>query len=246
MTPLLAMRRSIETRAETDERKKTYMRDFSSGEASAFIGGAWTNSVSGKRFDVFDPATERVIASVSDCDEPDVERAVQAAETAFGAWSVLPAKTRSKLLQDVARLMLEEERELAKIVSLESGKPTAEALGEIRYGASYFKWFSEEAVRIYGDVIPANSPSNRFIVTKHPIGVCAMITPWNFPSAMLARKTAAALAAGCSVVSKPAEDTPLSALALADVLERAGLPAGVFNVLPSTLPCGNGQLSHST
>lgn len=211
------------------------MRDFTVRDVDAYINGEWAGAASGKRFEVFDPASGDVITSVADCGQREVETAVSAAETAFPSWSRLPGKARANALLQVAQLMLDEEANLARIISRESGKPLSEATGEIRYGASYFKWFSEEAVRTYGDVIPANSPSNRFIVTKHPIGVCAMITPWNFPSAMLARKTAAALAAGCTVVAKPAEDTPLSALALADVLERAGVPHGVFNVLPSSL-----------
>lgn len=213
------------------------MRDFSTGEAQAFIDGGWVNAISGKTFCVLDPATGHAISNVADCDEPEVESAVSAAKRAFKNWRDRPAKSRAEFLHTVSRLMSETkiEAEMARIVSSESGKPLSEAIGEIRYGAAYFKWFAEEAVRAYGDIIPANSASNRFIVTKHPVGVCAMITPWNFPSAMLARKTAAALAAGCTVVAKPAEDTPLSALMLAEVLTDAGIPGGVFNVIPSTL-----------
>lgn len=210
--------------------------------SAAFIDGEWLNAASETTFAVIDPATGEKIEDVADCGEPEVLKAISAAEAAFVEWAVLPARERATYLHRVADLMIEAEQELGTVITQESGKPIAEAIGEIRYGAAYFRWFAEEAVRVYGDLIPSNSPSNRFIVTKHPIGVCAFITPWNFPSAMLARKAAAALAAGCTIISKPAEDTPLSALALAEILDRAGLPKGVFNVTPSSRAAEIGKI----
>lgn len=211
------------------------MKFMTQTTAHAYIGGAWKIAAGDRVFDVKNPATGATITQVSDCGEPEVQSAVDLAKRAFEDWSQIPAKQRAECLHRVASLMRSRDEELAEIIVLESGKPMREAIGEIRYGASYFQWFAEEAVRAYGDVIPSGSRTSRFIVTKHAIGVCALITPWNFPSAMMARKTAAALAAGCTVVAKPAEDTPLSALALAEILEEAGLPSGVFNVIPSSL-----------
>ncbi len=218
------------------------MEEKQTETGQAFIDGEWVSSTSRDVFLVHNPATGELISHVAECTESDLNAAVAAANRSFHDWSGRPAKERSAILQRVAELMEENADELGRIITRESGKPLREAVGEIRYGASYFRWFAAEAVRAYGDVIPSNSRTNRFIVTKHAIGVCAMITPWNFPSAMLARKTAAALAAGCTIVAKPAEDTPLSALALANMLEQAGTPNGVFNVVTSSRPREFGSL----
>lgn len=203
-------------------------------ETRAYIDGTWIGAQNGETFSVYNPANGEAIEAVADCGEVDVRKATEAASRAFKSWSRKPAKERAAYLHQAAESMRRSEEDLAKILVEECGKPMREAIGEIRYGASYFQWFAEEAVRAYGEVIPSNSPANRFIATKHPIGVCALITPWNFPNAMLARKAAAALAAGCAVVAKPAEDTPLSALALGKILEHVGLPRGVFNLIPSS------------
>lgn len=199
----------------------------------AHIDGRWVDAESGATFAVLDPAVNEIIQMVPDCGPEDMESAIEAAHRAFENWSMRAAKERAALLREIARILISRTDELALILSRENGKPLSEAAGEIRYGASYFDWFAEEAVRTYGDVIPSWSDDRRVIVTKHPVGVCALITPWNFPNAMLARKAAAALAAGCTVVAKPAEDTPLSALALAAVMKEAGLPDGVCNVVPA-------------
>ncbi len=200
----------------------------------ALIGGEWLNAESGRRFDVRDPATGNVIASVSDCGEVETLAAIAAADAALAAWSAEPASGRARILRRWADQMIERADELAWTLTRENGKPLAEARGEVLYGASYLHWFSEEATRVYGDVIPAPGSDRRIIVTKSPVGVCAAITPWNFPNAMLIRKAAAALAAGCTLVAKPAAETPLSALLAARIGMEAGLPAGVFNVVPGT------------
>jgi succinate-semialdehyde dehydrogenase/glutarate-semialdehyde dehydrogenase len=200
----------------------------------AYIDGEWIAAASGKRFAVHNPADGNEIASVADCGTGDAERAIVAADKAFASWSALTATVRAEKLMAWHALMLAHEHELANILTGEMGKPLAEAVGEIRYGASYLEWYAEEAKRIYGDVIPHASGNVRALVVKQPIGVCAAITPWNFPNAMLMRKVAAALAAGCTMVAKPAEDTPLSALAIAALAEQAGIPPGVLNILPTS------------
>ena len=202
----------------------------------AFINGEWRDAASGNRFDVTDPATGRVIASVADCDANDAQAAVDAADQAQSSWAATSANERAAILRRLRDLMVEDADRLADILTRENGKPLNEARGEILYGASYFEWFAEEAKRIYGETIPAPSNDKRIMVIRQPVGVCSAITPWNFPNAMLARKVAAALAAGCTMVAKPAEDTPLSALAMADIAKKAGLPAGVFSVVPTTSP----------
>ncbi|WP_428410124.1 NAD-dependent succinate-semialdehyde dehydrogenase [Hyphococcus sp.] len=202
----------------------------------AYIGGSWLSAESGAGFPVFNPATGEEIARVADCGADDAARAIEAAAAAFPEWSRRTGEERSRLLKRWRDLIIGHEEELAQIITLEMGKPYAEALGEVRYGASYVEWFAEEAKRIYGDVIPNASRGARTIVLKQPVGVCAAITPWNFPNAMLMRKVAPALGVGCTMVAKPAEDTPLSALAIAALGEEAGLPPGVFNVVPSARP----------
>lgn len=200
----------------------------------AYIGGKWLASRTGSRFAVYNPANGAEIAQVTDCDQSDARQAIAAADKAQASWAACPPAARADMLKTWHKLMLEHEGTLAAILTAEMGKPLAEAVGEIRYGASYLEWYAEEAKRIYGDVIPHASPDARTIVIKQPVGVCTAITPWNFPSAMLMRKVAAALAAGCTMVAKPSEDTPLSALAIAALAEESGIPAGVLNIVPSS------------
>lgn len=207
----------------------------------AFIDGKWKDGQDKLTFPVFNPFNKSKIADVSDLTLSDFEDAVQSANEAFLSWSRLTSFERSKILQNWYQLILENEEDLACILTLEQGKPLQEALGEIRYGASFIAWFAAEAMRIYGDIIPSPDPSKRISVIKQPIGVVVAITPWNFPNAMITRKIAPALAAGCTVLVKPAEDTPLSALALAVLAQQAGMPAGVLNILPTSQPVTAGD-----
>ena len=197
----------------------------------AYIEGQWSKADSGETFDVLNPATNEVIASVSKCGTKETQKAIKAAEKALASWRNRTAKDRSALLMAWHDEVVKNADDLARILTLEQGKPLGEAKGEILYGANYIRWFAEEAKRIYGDTIPGQSPDKRVVVIKQPIGVVACITPWNFPNAMLARKIAPALAAGNTVVCKPANATPLSALALGELASRAGIPAGVINIL---------------
>ena len=201
-------------------------------KSGSYINGTWQQQ--DKTFDVINPASQQVVAQLADASGADAEQAVIAASTAFAAWSALPASGRSALLQRWYQLLMQHQDELALLLTLEQGKPLSEAKGEIAYGASYIQWFAEEAKRLYGDTIPAPSADKRIIVQRQPVGVVTAITPWNFPNAMIARKAAAALAAGCTFVVKPAQQTPLSALALAELAHQAGIPAGVFNVVTGT------------
>ncbi|MBN8944162.1 MAG: NAD-dependent succinate-semialdehyde dehydrogenase [Rhizobiales bacterium] len=196
-----------------------------------YVGGEWVGAEGGATFAVDNPATEAVIGSVPDCGAAETDAAIRAADRAFQSWRKLGAGERGTLLERWFALMIESREDLARIMTLEQGKPLVEARGEITYGASFVKWFAEEARRVYGETIPAAAPDGRIIVQKHPIGVVGAITPWNFPNAMITRKAAPALAAGCTIVIKPAEATPYSALALAVLAERAGIPKGVINVL---------------
>jgi len=207
----------------------------------AFIDGKWKDGQDKLTFPVFNPFNKSKIADVSDLTLSDFEDAVQSANEAFLSWSKLSSFERSKILQNWYQLILENEEDLACILTLEQGKPLQEALGEIRYGASFIAWFAGEAMRIYGDIIPSPDPSKRISVIKQPIGVVVAITPWNFPNAMITRKIAPALAAGCTVLVKPAEDTPLSALALAVLAQQAGMPAGVLNILTTSQPVTAGD-----
>jgi succinate-semialdehyde dehydrogenase/glutarate-semialdehyde dehydrogenase len=202
-------------------------------KSDAFIDGAWVAADSGKRFAVRNPATDEVIAEVADVAEAETRRAIDAAARALPAWRKKTAKERAGVLRKWFELIMAAQEDLAQLMTAEQGKPLAETRGEVSYGASFIEWFAEEGKRIYGDVIPTNQSGRRILVLKEPIGVVAAVTPWNFPNAMITRKCAPALAAGCTFVIKPAEDTPLSALALAELAKRAGIPAGVFNVLPS-------------
>jgi len=197
----------------------------------SYIDGKWVAADSGKTFAVTNPANGAHIADVPDLGVTETERAIAAATKAFRPWSKRTALERADTLLRWYQLMLEEKDALAELMTTEQGKPLAEARGEVIYAANFMRWFAEEARRAYGDVIPSHRKDARIIVTKEPIGVVAAVTPWNFPLAMITRKAGPALAAGCTMVLKPAEDTPLSAIALADIAERAGVPAGVFNVV---------------
>jgi succinate-semialdehyde dehydrogenase/glutarate-semialdehyde dehydrogenase len=197
----------------------------------AFINGEWVDGDSKKTLEVLNPATNEVVASVAKCGTLETRRAIEAAEAALPGWRSRPAKERSRLLRKWFELLMENQEDLACILTAEMGKPLAEARGEIAYGANYIEWFAEEAKRIYGDTIPAPDSGKRLVCIKQPVGVVACITPWNFPNAMLTRKISPALAAGCTVVCKPANATPLSAFALAELACRAGIPAGVINIV---------------
>jgi succinate-semialdehyde dehydrogenase / glutarate-semialdehyde dehydrogenase len=197
----------------------------------AYVGGAWVDADSGEVLPVVDPASGQAIATVPALGVAETRRAIAAAEKALAAWSAAPAKHRSGVLRRWYELILQQTDELARILTLEQGKPLAEARGEIHLGAAYVEWFAEEAKRAYGDTIPSPWQDRRILVLKQPVGVCAAVTPWNFPMSMIARKVSPALAAGCTVVLKPAEQTPHSALALAELAAQAGVPPGVLNVL---------------
>jgi succinate-semialdehyde dehydrogenase/glutarate-semialdehyde dehydrogenase len=199
-----------------------------------YIDGQWRDCISGFRHEVADPATGATFASVPDSGAVDAQMAATAAQAAFDGWRALPARERARFLKRWHALILANTEDLAKIISREQGKPLAEARGEVAYGASYVEWFAEEAVRTYGDIIPQMVRGKKMTVAKEPVGVIAAITPWNFPLAMIARKIAPALAAGCTVVAKPAEDTPLTALALVRLAEEAGIPPGVLNIVTSS------------
>ena len=196
-----------------------------------YVDGAWIDADSGATFDVLNPATGETIASVPRCGVDETRRAIVAAERAQPAWRARPAKERALVLRRFADLMLAHQEELAVLLTREQGKPIAEARGEIAYAASFLEWFGEEAKRVYGDTIPPHQTDKRIVVLREPIGVTAGITPWNFPTAMITRKAAPALAVGCTMVVKPAEQTPLSALALCRLAEEAGVPPGVLSVV---------------
>ncbi len=197
----------------------------------AYLDGAWLDADSRGRFDVDNPGDGSLVGSVPDMGTAEARRAIAAAEAALPAWRALPAKERSRIVRKWYDLIVANADDLALILTTEQGKPLAEAKGEILYGASFVEWFAEEAKRIYGDTIPSPTNDRRLIVLKQPIGVCAAITPWNFPNAMITRKMAPGLAVGCTFVLKPAEQTPFSALALAELAERAGFPKGVINIV---------------
>ena len=200
-------------------------------KTDAYINGQWVSSDQGTTFDVTNPATGELIARVARCGTDETRRAIEAAQTAQISWRQTPIKEKAAILRRWFNLMMENQEDLAQILTAEQGKPLAEARGEIAYGASYIEWFAEEGKRIYGDTIPHATNDKRLVVIKQPVGVVACITPWNFPNAMLTRKIAPALAAGCTVVCKPANATPLSAYAFVELAERAGVPAGVINMV---------------
>ncbi len=202
-------------------------------KTDALIGGEWVaaGAAGASRFDVTDPATGMTLTDVANLGPVDCHNAIVAAEKALGPWRAKTAKERGAIMMKWFALLIAHADDLARIMTAEQGKPLAEARGEVIYGASFIEWFAEEAKRVYGETIPTTDNNKRYIVIKQPIGVCAAITPWNFPIAMITRKVAPALAAGCTVVIKPAEATPLSALAVAELAQRAGMPAGVLNII---------------
>ncbi len=209
-------------------------------KSQAYINGEWVDH--DKLFGVTNPANGEKITHVVDLDELVVHNAIDAAHDVFESWKNISAKERAKILRKWADLMIENQDDLAAIMTAEQGKPLAESKGEIGYAASFLEWFAEEGKRAYGDVIPSPIANSRIVVVKQPVGVCGIITPWNFPSAMITRKVGAALGAGCTVVAKPASETPLSALALAVLAEEAGVPPGVFNVVTSSNSKAIGKL----
>lgn len=212
----------------------------------AFINGEWVGHTAHGTYTVRNPANSEVLVELPVCKEAEAEFAIESAHDAFTRWSKVPARQRADIINQWYCLVVEHKEDLATLITLEEGKPLAEARGEIDYAASFLQWFAEEAKRIRGDVIPAPRETQRIVALKQPIGVCAAITPWNFPAAMITRKAGPALAAGCTMVVKPASQTPLTALALAELARRAGIPAGVFSVLTgnATRAVGNVLTGH--
>ena len=213
--------------------------------STCFIDGKWVAADNASQLTVRNPADGSIIAEVPNCGSGETARAIAAADAAWPAWRSLTAKQRAQILRRWFELILQNTDDLAQLITAEGGKPLAEARGEVAYGASFIEWFAEEGKRTYGETIPPTTADKRLVVIKQPIGVCAAITPWNFPLAMITRKVAPALAAGCTVVVKPAEQTPLTALALAALAEEAGFPAGVFNIITGDPIAIGGQLTAS-
>jgi succinate-semialdehyde dehydrogenase/glutarate-semialdehyde dehydrogenase len=213
----------------TDIRK--LLKDPSLFKEEAFINGKWVKSSSGKTFPINNPATDEIIAQVTNLDAADAEKAIAAANEAFPKWKGITGKERAGLMRKWFDLILQNKDDLAILMTLEQGKPLTESAGEVVYGASFIEWYAEEAKRVSGTIPTTIWGDKRFMVLKQPVGVCVAITPWNFPNAMITRKIAPAMAAGCTIVIKPAEQTPLSALALAELAIRAGIPAGVMNIV---------------
>ena len=208
-----------------------HLKDPSLLKDKAFVDGAWIAADSGATFAVTNPVNGKILATLPDLLEGETRRAIEAANTAWPAWAARTAKERAALMRKWFDLMMANQEDLAVIMTSEQGKPLAESRGEVAYGASFIEWFAEEGKRIYGDVIPPIKSGARIVVLKQPIGVVAAITPWNFPNAMITRKCGPALAAGCPIVIKPPAETPLSALAMAVLAERAGIPRGIFNIV---------------
>ena len=219
------------------------LKDKNLFRQQCYINGQWTGADSGKTVDVTNPATGELLGTIPLMGAAETRRAIEAANAAWGAWRKKTAKERANILRKWFNLMMENQDDLAILMTAEQGKPLAESRGEIAYSASFVEWFAEEGKRIYGDVIPAHQPDKRIVVTKEPIGVVAAITPWNFPSAMITRKAGPALAAGCPIVLKPATQTPFSALALAELAHRAGIPAGIFNVVTGAAGAIGGEMT---
>ena len=210
--------------------------------SQCLINGEWVESIDGKQFEVVNPATGEVITHVPDMGQQEATTAVLAAHDAFLEWKKTTAKHRAGLLRKWFDLIVENADSLAKLLTSEQGKPYKEAYGEVMYGASFLEWFGEEAKRVYGDIIPSANPNTRYMTIKQPIGVVTAVTPWNFPIAMIARKVGPALAAGCTVVVKPGEDTPLCTLAMAKLAEQAGIPKGVLNIVTTSTPASVGEV----
>ncbi|HKC44684.1 MAG TPA: NADP-dependent succinate-semialdehyde dehydrogenase [Burkholderiales bacterium] len=208
-----------------------------------YIDGQWVDADSGKTLAVTNPATGELLGTVPSVGAAETRRAIEAANAAWPAWRTKTAKERSAILRKWAELMMANQEDLAVIMTAEQGKPLTESRGEIAYAASFIEWFAEEGRRVYGDTIPGHLPDKRIVVIKQPVGVCAAITPWNFPAAMITRKVGPALAVGCTMISKPASATPFSALALAELGERAGLPKGVFSVVTGASGAIGGEMT---
>ncbi|WP_245559708.1 NAD-dependent succinate-semialdehyde dehydrogenase [Amorphus coralli] len=219
------------------------LSDPSLFHTQAYIAGAWADADSGATIEVTDPATGATLGTIPDCGAAETTRAIEAANAAWPAWRAKPAKERAAILRRFFELMMENQDDLARLMTAEQGKPLAEAKGEIAYAASFLEWFAEEAKRVYGETVPAPMADRRILVIKQPIGVTAAITPWNFPAAMITRKLAPALAAGCPMVIKPSEFTPYSALALCELAERAGVPAGVVSVITGDAAAIGGEMT---
>tara|TARA_R110002074_G_C12530262_1_gene664857 strand:- start:361 stop:1812 length:1452 start_codon:yes stop_codon:yes gene_type:complete len=219
------------------------LKDKSLFKQQCYIGGTWVDADDNGVIEVTNPASGALLGTVPKLPQAQISAAVDAANAAFPAWKAKTAKERSVILRRWFELCMEHQEDLARLLTLEQGKPLQEAMGEIAYGSSFIEWFGEEAKRVYGDVIPAAANDRRIVVTKEAIGVVAAITPWNFPNAMITRKAAAALAAGCTVVVKPASSTPYSALALAELGERAGIPKGALNVVTGAARVVGGELT---
>ena len=219
------------------------LSDMSLFRQQAYVDGAWIDADSGETIEVTNPADGSVLGTVPKLGAAETRRAVEAAERAWGAWRAKTGKERANILRTWYDLIMANQEDLAILMTMEQGKPLAESRGEIVYGASFVEWFAEEAKRVYGDTIPQHQPDKRIVVIKQPIGVVAAITPWNFPNAMITRKCAPALAAGCPVVVKPASQTPYSALALAELGARAGLPKGVLNVVTGSASAIGGEMT---
>jgi succinate-semialdehyde dehydrogenase/glutarate-semialdehyde dehydrogenase len=211
--------------------KTLELKDARLFRQQGYIDGEWADADDRSTFEVTNPADESVLGRVPNMGVAETRRAIEAANAAWPGWRAKTAKERAAILRRWYELMMANQEDLANLMTAEQGKPLAESKGEVVYGASFIEWFAEEAKRVYGDTIPPHQPDKRLVVIKEPVGVCAAITPWNFPAAMITRKVAPALAAGCTVVIKPAEQTPFSALALAELAERAGLPKGVMNIV---------------
>ena len=207
-----------------------------------FIGGHWMSAANGATLAVVNPATAQSLGTVPDMEVQETRQAIEAAAHALPQWSARCAKDRSLLLRRWLELMLAHQQDLATLMTAEQGKPLLESQAEIAFAAAYIEWFAEEGKRVYGDIIPGHAPDKRLLVLRQPVGVVAAITPWNFPAAMIARKAGAALAAGCTLVCKPAAQTPYSALALAELADRAGIPAGVFNVVTGSATAIGGEM----
>jgi len=213
------------------ESPTTQLKDPRLFREACYVNGQWVQAASGQSLNVDNPATGEIIGTVPKLSAAETRQAIEAANRAFPAWSKKTAKERAAILRRWFDLMMANQDDLARLMTLEQGKPLAESKGEVAYAAAFLEWFGEEAKRIYGDTIPQHQADKRIVVIKQPIGVVACITPWNFPLAMITRKAGPAIGAGCTVVLKPASQTPFSALALAELAERAGLPKGVLNIV---------------
>ncbi len=224
---------------------KSKLNDPSLFQQQAYINGKWLDANDGSTFEVTNPADLAVLGSVPDMGADETKQAIEAANKAWPAWRAKTAAERSAILENWFSLIMKNQADLATIMTLEQGKSLAESTGEIAYGASFVKWFAEEGKRVYGETIPSKNADQRILVTREPVGVCTAITPWNFPNAMITRKAAPALAAGCPMIVKPAEATPYSALALAVLAERAGIPKGIFSVITGDAKAIGGEMTSS-